>query len=133
MYQQGVSNLPTNIIKEKSKLIKPRAEKIWVAQIYQFNKHKHKVSLHWFINQTLKVINNRKETSSIRGGSRLKSDWGTRLLKLSGVWEHAPGLSRSKFGATGLLRGQITLRAQLINNKLEGGIVKKIKKFLIFL
>ena len=43
------------------------------------------------------------------------------------------GLSRSKFGTCGLLCGQITLRAKLVNNKLERRIVKKIKNFSIFL
>ena len=41
------------------------------------------------------------------------------------------GLSRSKFGARGLSRGQITLRARL-NNKL-GGSCQKIENFSIFL
>ena len=45
-----VSNIPTNIIKEKSKVTKPRAGKTWVAQIDQLNKRMHKVFLHWFIN-----------------------------------------------------------------------------------
>ena len=44
-----------------------------------------------------------------------------------------PGLSRWKFGASGLSRGQITLCVGLINNKLGEGIVKKIKPFSIFM
>ena len=43
------------------------------------------------------------------------------------------GLSCSKFGASGLSRRQITLRARLINNKLGGGDCQKNKKFFNFL
>ena len=54
MYRQDVSYEPTNIIKEKSKLTKPIEEKTWIAQMYQFYKRKHTVSLNWFMQLTAK-------------------------------------------------------------------------------
>ena len=43
-----------------------------------------------------------------------------------------PGLSCSKFGTSGLSHGQIMLRARLINNKLERGVLSKKKKIFQF-